>query len=216
MSDSPSKNFWTAVGSMAAVAGVIVTVMMWQEREADGEEPDANASTSDDNGGEDPNPGGGGDPDPESTDDGSEGTWEVSDSYTVYLEATVQEDHCWDFHYDLDDSYGEAADGSSEAPESVDLVWYSCGGNNDAYLYAASEVSAAVPNGESQDASVCSEAVGDDSEFGVYVSPNYQPDAEGCLLTDTGAMAGVAVTYTQFYNDAVEAELTVTLWKWTE
>ncbi|MDA1358065.1 hypothetical protein O1R50_00405 [Glycomyces luteolus] len=194
MNDSSAKNFWAAVSAIAAVAGVLVTILIWRSQgPADGSGAEQSASPEADGGGD--------------------GTWQESDAYTVRLPATFQGDDCWDRHVDLDEQgESDAFHGDSAPAEWADLIWYSCGTWQTGYLYSPISASGTAALGEDLEPGGCASATSGETSFGMEVDPDAPPTGHGCLITTSGALAGVSLTALEWVGEAAEAELTVVLW----
>jgi hypothetical protein len=216
MNDS-SSGFWGAIGALAAVAGVIVTIVIWQEnKEADA---DTSGGTEPNFNGSDIGNGDGGDPGGDDTgSDDESGSWEQSDSYLLSLPVTYQEDHCWELQFDLDEGgYTESVDSGGPYADWAELTWSSCGAGAIGYLYGYWASSATVGSGASQDIAGCADAIGDDSYLELLFDPDNPTSDEGCLYTSEQAFATVTVDYTQWNGDnAVEGRVYVTVWTWNE
>ncbi|MEV3935693.1 hypothetical protein AB0K52_06925 [Glycomyces sp. NPDC049804] len=199
MSAYPSKNFWAALSALATAAGVVVTVLIWRhgvnaENDPDPAQPAASSES-------------------EASPETGSGPWQEADTFTVRLSATFQGDECWDRHVDLDDGgAGEDLHGDSEPAAWADLIWYSCGSWQTAYLYSPGETTGLTPAGTGLDPADCNAATGGETGFGLDLDPDAPPSAHGCLFTTEGMLAGVSVDSLEWVAGAAEAELTVILW----
>jgi hypothetical protein len=204
MSAFPSKNFWAAVSALGTVAGVVVAVVIWRHgvNTADDSEPARPASSASGTAVTGP--------------ETASGPWQEADTYTFRLSATYLGDDCWDRHVDLDDGgAGDDLHGDSAAAPWADLIWYSCGSSQTAYLYSPSSTSGTTPAGAGLDPADCNAATSGETSLGIEIDPDYPPSAHGCLVTTEGALAGVSVDTLRWVAGAAEAELTVVLWQRT-
>ncbi|WP_205323994.1 hypothetical protein [Glycomyces sp. YM15] len=198
MSEIPSRNLWAAVSALAAVAGVIATLAIWWYGVSN--DPASSQSGSI----------------PTASDSATgkaDGTWQQSDTYTIRLPATFQGHDCWDRHIDLDDQgASEAVHGDSAASEWADLIWYSCGAWQTGFVYSPLSASGTAALGEGLEPGDCAAATTGDESFEQEVDPDYPPTGHGCLITTSGALAGVSFTALEWVGEAAEAEVTVVLW----
>lgn len=195
MSDTPSKSFWTAVGALATVAGVLLSLLIWQENRDDADDPaDAQSESA------------------SAARAGGDGAWYEADSYTVQLPTTFQGDDCWDRHFDLDEAgASERFHGDSGPADWADLIWYSCGDRQTGYLYSPTSASGTTAPGDSLDPGLCNAAAGGDASLDLVVNPDLPPTVYGCLVTTADALAGVSLTGLDWVGDGVEADLNVVL-----
>lgn len=207
MSDHSAKNVWAAISALAAVTTIVVTIVLWSlsQDEPNDSASDQSASAS----------AGESSPDAAGTEaaQGS-GDWDAIDSYTVHLPTTFQGHECESLHLDLDDGgRGETLGGEVEATGATDLVWYSCGGSEPGHFYSATEASGSTPSGGSLDPDLCNSATSGDSYLALSVDLDDPPTEHGCLITTSGALAGVSPTDLDRAGDGVVADLQVVLWQ---
>lgn len=201
MSDSPSKNLWAAISAIAAVVTIIVSILIWWHGVKTADDPDPAQPASSATAFE-----------PET----ASGPWQEADTYTVRLAATYLGDDCWDRHVDLDEGGdGEDLHGDREPAPWTDLIWYSCGSWQTAYLYSPADASGTTPAGAGLDPADCNAATSGESPLGLEIDPDYPPSEHGCLVTTEGALAGFSVDQLEWIGAAVEAELTVVVWQRT-
>lgn len=207
MSDHPAKNIWAALSALAAVATVVLGFVIWRHPQgADTNAVESESSSADQVGESNPAT------DTEAA-QGS-GTWDETDSYTVALPTTFLGHDCQDLHIDLDEQgASELLDGDSEPAGGTDLVWYSCGGSQPGHFSSATDASGTAPSGGSLDPDACNSAASGDSYLTMDVDPANPPTEHGCLVTTSGALAGVSPTGLDWSGDGVVADLQVVLWQ---
>ncbi|GAA2132871.1 hypothetical protein [Glycomyces algeriensis] len=207
MSDHPAKNIWAAISALAAVATIVLTIVMWRHGQNDPASGESESASADQVGESSPTSA-----DTEAA-QGS-GAWEETDSYTISLPTTFQGHDCRDLHIDLDEQgESELLDGDSEPAEGADLIWYSCGGSQPGHFYSVPEASGLTPSGESLEPDVCNSATSGDSYLSLSVDPGDPPTELGCLITTSGALAGVSPTGLDRVGEGVVADLQVILWQ---